>query len=333
MPTRGNDFYQPHLDRVSRSFALCIQQLPQPLRDRVALSYLLCRVLDTVEDSPWHDVGLRAEQDAQLEAFVRALPGPGEVERWAARFPAQIPEGERLLLADARALLTELHGLEPSVAGPIRETVLRMAAGMRHHAARDGALRLTHLAEVNRYCYFVAGVVGELLTALFLLDPPASPPPPALRRDAIHFGLFLQKVNLLKDQREDEREGRFLVPDREQLLASLRENGQGAIDYLTALPTSARGYRVFCAWSLFLGLGSLPFIAEGAKIPRSATLQLLAAIEPLAQDDAALRKAGDEALARLPVLGAVAPTLEDEVFARLSHPALSHADRVALRLL
>ncbi len=46
------EFYQTHLDRVSRSFAFCIRQLPDPLRGWVGLSYLLCRILDTIEDSP-----------------------------------------------------------------------------------------------------------------------------------------------------------------------------------------------------------------------------------------------------------------------------------------
>ena len=44
-------FYQTHLDRVSRSFAFCIKKLESPLRQWVSLAYLLCRVLDTVEDS------------------------------------------------------------------------------------------------------------------------------------------------------------------------------------------------------------------------------------------------------------------------------------------
>jgi farnesyl-diphosphate farnesyltransferase len=35
---------------VSRSFAVVIQQLPQPLRDAVCVFYLVLRGLDTVED-------------------------------------------------------------------------------------------------------------------------------------------------------------------------------------------------------------------------------------------------------------------------------------------
>ena len=70
---------------------------------------------------------------------------------------------------------------------------------------------------------------------------------------AYHFGLFLQKVNILKDQQEDEAAGRFLVPDRRALLASLRDNARGALQYILALPRGERGYRIFCAWSLMIG--------------------------------------------------------------------------------
>ena len=38
------------LPRVSRTFALSIAALPEALRDAIRVAYLLCRVVDTVED-------------------------------------------------------------------------------------------------------------------------------------------------------------------------------------------------------------------------------------------------------------------------------------------
>lgn len=38
------------LNRVSRSFAVVIQQLPPSLRDAICVFYLVLRALDTVED-------------------------------------------------------------------------------------------------------------------------------------------------------------------------------------------------------------------------------------------------------------------------------------------
>jgi len=342
------DFYQSHLNRVSRSFAFCIQKLDSPLRQWTSLSYLLCRVLDTVEDSPWGNVALRSGHYEDFESFIRSNPKKSVVAEWSSNFPDSIPEGEKQLLVDASLLFQDLHDLPPSVRTHLQDTVLRMSAGMRHYGQDpSGALKLSDLGEVNRYCYFVAGIVGELLTRLVLEAHSDFKPKPDLFKNAFHFGLFLQKVNLLKDQLTDEKEGRFLVPSRALLLASLRENAQGSVDYITSLPIEEKGYRVFCAWSLFLGAASLPWIqqsfaqADSSKIPRSVTEELLEAIEEICQDNEALQS---EILPHLNSL----PELEDssldeasvsknpqilEWFYRIAGNALATEDFKNLRLI
>ena len=40
------------LPGVSRTFALTIPRLPEPLRASVTNAYLLCRIADTIEDEP-----------------------------------------------------------------------------------------------------------------------------------------------------------------------------------------------------------------------------------------------------------------------------------------
>ncbi len=39
------------LHGVSRTFALGIELLKEPLRDEIGIAYLVCRILDTIEDS------------------------------------------------------------------------------------------------------------------------------------------------------------------------------------------------------------------------------------------------------------------------------------------
>ena len=48
-------FIKDFIPKVSRTFALTISFLPRGLRDSVYTSYLLCRVADTLEDSPYLD--------------------------------------------------------------------------------------------------------------------------------------------------------------------------------------------------------------------------------------------------------------------------------------
>ncbi len=298
-------FYQGHLDQVSRSFAFCIARLQGSLRERVGLAYLICRVLDTVEDAAWPS---ESEQSLQFEGFERLLTepfAPGEVAEWSARFPSDLPEGEASLLVDAGVLFADLQALEPAARDSIQEPVLSMCRGMRHFASRrsGGRLILASIADVNQYCFFVAGVVGEALTRLVFIDRAGAVDERALV-DSFHFGLFLQKINLLKDQAQDERSGRFLVPSRGDLIASLAEHAHRAIEYVTALPERYLGYRLFCSWSLFLGLASLPFIEKSfrekndmVKIPRAQTRRLLEEIESVVGDNSRLTQLFDLACA------------------------------------
>ena len=121
---------------------------------------------------------------------------------------------------------------------------------------------------------------------------------------AYQFGVFLQKLNILKDQREDEESGRFLIPDRRELLASLRDHAPGALAYLQAIPLAERGYRIFCAWSLMMGattVRALDGALDGARTSRRAeTAALLAQTAAIAQDNAALARQFAELMPRLP---------------------------------
>jgi phytoene/squalene synthetase len=300
MPEKNNqraEFYQNHLDRVSRSFAFCIARLPSPLREQVGLSYLICRILDTVEDADWPNKSLQAEQFIKFDELLVSKFTDEDFGQWRAKFPTDLPEGERLLLDDASIILRDFQNLPELARNAIEEPVLSMSRGMHHFALskNHNQLRLKNLREVNQYCFFVAGVVGEILTRLVANTIGKAQIDRRELVDAFHFGLFLQKINILKDQRSDEEHGRFLVPSRNEVVASLREHAARAIEYVTSIPKSHIGFRLFCSWSLFLGLASLPWIQQGweqkdlSKIPRDQTQALLKEVESIVGDDVRLK--------------------------------------------
>jgi hypothetical protein len=103
--------------------------------------------------------------------------------------------------------------------------------------------------------------------------------------------LFLQKINILKDQKTDESEGRYLVHSREDLLSSLSSNADGALQYLLDIPICEKGYRLFCAWSLFLGLSMLPFLRQTwlknlfSRMPRKWVEKKLKHLETIIDDN------------------------------------------------
>lgn len=295
--TSASDFYQSHLDRVSRSFAFCIRQLPEPLHDWIGLSYLLCRVVDTIEDSAWPDM---ESQFAAFHAFDESLKNVDAVSGlvdWTEKFPESLPESEKKLIDDAPRLLGDFHKLPPQVMEIIRELVLSMSEGMQHfcHQRQGGSLRLRNLGEVNQYCFFVAGVVGELLAKLVSRVEPKFRLSQLNLLRAHHFGLFLQKVNLLKDQVGDEKLGRHLIPSRELVEDSSEENAVKALDFLLDLPKEQIEFRRFCAWSLFLGLEALRVARQSLlrqrvlKVPRAEMETVLLKVEEALGDDSALR--------------------------------------------
>src|SRR5712691_3338572 len=102
---RSHEFYQYHLDAVSRSFALCIPQLASPFRERVALSYLLLRVLDTVEDAPFANKLVQQRQFEVFRGFLRKPPRTAAVDAFRAAFPALLTDAERELLEVTGVLL------------------------------------------------------------------------------------------------------------------------------------------------------------------------------------------------------------------------------------
>ena len=291
-------FYQAHLDRVSRSFAFCIARLDSPMRERVGLGYLICRIVDTIEDAGWKNFAAQEKSFREFDEFLVHKPSRESVLAWRERFPkADVSEGETLLLNDAHQIFTDFHSLPNDAREILAAPILSMSAGMLHFMKRrsvEGELRLRNVSDVNRYCFFVAGVVGEMLSGFVgssvgssggSLNEAAKEKTKTSIQDAFRFGLFLQKINLLKDQAGDEKQGRFLVPSREILRRSLAQDAEIAFRYLRGLPDRALGFRLFCAWSLFLGLASLPWIEQSqgavdkAKIPRDEAALLLTAIE------------------------------------------------------
>jgi phytoene/squalene synthetase len=306
---RSPALYQRLLDEVSRSFALCIPQLEPPFRDQVALAYLLMRVLDTVEDAPFDETALQQRQFERLRGFLCAMPPPRDIAAFLAEFPARISERERHLLAYTPALLEDGHGLAAPVRGAIFRAVDRMAKGMAAYTCRPSRLCLVDLEDVSRYCCLVAGLVGEMLTELWAIANRQPPPPVAL---AYHFGLFLQKVNILKDQRDDEAADRFLVPDRAELLASLRGDAQGALAYLQALPRNDRSYRTFCAWCLMMGATTVAQLDQPKQSHRAETAELLARTASIVTDNGALGHLFAELLPPLPALALRAPLPKPE---------------------
>lgn len=274
---------------TSRTFALAIPLLPEPTRQEVTISYLLFRIADTFEDASSWPRHLRIEA---LERFGRLLErsDPDEIAAVSRQWAAEVPcdhDGYRELLAEIPDVLDSFFELSPRAVDLIRFHTRRTAEGMAGFVARttdEGELRLADLDDLRSYCYVVAGIVGELLTELFLLGRPAlESAGPVLREHAATFGEGLQLVNILKDSASDATEGRRYLPegvDRAEVLALARRDLGAAAEYVWALQQAGaeRGVIAFNALPVQLAYATLDRVeaaGPGSKLSRSEVYSIV----------------------------------------------------------
>lgn len=269
------------LEKTSRTFALSIPVLPEPTRRQVMIAYLLFRIADTFEDAAHWPAERRREALGEFEALLRAHTAR-EAERLSAKWSAAGPSphaGYSELIAAVPVVLDSFFELDPEAVASVREHVIRSARGMAGFVARarEGELVLKDLEDLKAYCYAVAGIVGEMLTDLFLVKRDAlAPSATYLRERASTFGEALQLVNILKDASVDVSEGRSFLPrsvPRSEIFALARRDLAVAGDYTLALQRAGapRGIVEFCALPAELAWATLEKVearGPGAKISR-----------------------------------------------------------------
>lgn len=281
------------LVKTSRTFALSIPPLPEPTRREVTIAYLLFRLIDTVEDASHWPQRRRVEA---LAAFRELLSSPSpeaaaEISRLWRDEGISAHAGYRELVAELPAVLAAHRALDAAASGAIASHVSRCAEGMASFVSQTdagGQLQLSSLEELQRYCYVVAGIVGEMLTELLLLDAPAlAAVAGELRSRAATFGEGLQLVNVLKDAGDDAREGRRYLPEAveaEAVFALARRDLGAAGEYVHALQRAGapRGFVEFTALPVRLAWATLDVVERhgpGAKLSRVRVFGIRAELE------------------------------------------------------
>ncbi|HKP94443.1 MAG TPA: phytoene/squalene synthase family protein [Fibrobacteria bacterium] len=299
------------LGKTSRTFALNIQVLPAGLRRQVLLAYLFCRMADTLEDDGELEEAAKvrlleafrglfppdaheAIRRSRLEAFRASLPPEwGRSERW-----------DHLLVHHCDWIYPQLSAFPEAVVSAISRCVGEMGAGMidftrKQAKTRSGQVLIESIEDLDRYCYYVAGTVGNLLCDLFTLHSPliGKKRGEALRALSVSFGLGLQLTNILKDVQEDRRrnvsyipnslleaehltEAAFLASEGEgagrekpggrdaaarvmaRLIGKAKSHLQDALDYSCLLPRLEPRLRLFCLWPLFMAVENLVLMGE-----------------------------------------------------------------------
>ncbi|KAL9244976.1 hypothetical protein vseg_018688 [Gypsophila vaccaria] len=174
------------LHKVSRSFALVIQQLGSELRNAVCIFYLVLRALDTVED----DTSIATEVKVPiLKAFHQHIYDPN----W--HFSCGTKH-YKVLMDEFHQVSTAFLELDRGYQEAIEDITKRMGAGMAKFICKE----VETVDDYDEYCYYVAGLVGLGLSKLFHNSGLEDMPTDALSNS---MGLFLQKTNIIRDYLED----------------------------------------------------------------------------------------------------------------------------------
>jgi farnesyl-diphosphate farnesyltransferase len=343
---RYQDQILPH---VSRTFALTIPQLPPALSTPVTCAYLLCRIADTIEDEP----ALAAPETlAFLRRFSAVVAGNGEPAALAQDLEHRLSERtlatERDLVKHMDRVIRVTAKLGKAQQTAIQRCVELMCYGMPRFQFNASLRGLARSSDLDEYCYYVAGVVGEMLTDLFCdYSPDIARRRPALNSLAASFAQGLQMTNILKDVWEDRSRGACWLPqevftrygvDLERASNELPDPGfsaamselvgvahahlRNALDYTLLIPGNEKGIRRFCLWAIGLAVLTLRKIARNpgftaggqVKVSRSALRMTLLATNMAISNDWLLRRmfaaaANGLPLARLGEVRRPRPTL------------------------
>lgn len=323
-------FCKKSLAKVSRTFALNIKILEGDLFKSVLLCYLLCRIIDTVEDCPDQNAQwkiellnefpqyLEAHDDEKLQLWIsRALEGKSK--------PA---EGE--LLEQTACVLRGYWSLPEDLRHHNQRWVTEMSEGMAKYIDKfsDGSdIVLKDRAELEDYCYYVAGTVGLFLTDSFQdYYKFSTETSMELERNAISFGLGLQFTNIAKDVIEDRLRGwtylplsylekyslglddfMKLSPDHHaqlekaylDLLDDALSHLKNALEYTLALPPQNLRPRIFCLWPLWMAVETLIvlkdqhrnlMLGKKVKISRAKVKEIMAKTTMMAPFNELLRR-------------------------------------------
>jgi len=319
-----DDFQSEMLEGVSRTFALTIPQLPAALCRVVSNAYLLCRIVDTIEDEP---ALTGARKNYFYEQFLRTLKVPRNAETFSRQLcvslSSQTPPAEHELIRNVPRVVRITRSFSEPQREALQRCVSAMAKGMGQFQLRGEKQGLQSLEDLDQYCYYVAGVVGQMLTNLFCLhSPEIAQNRKALMALAVSFGQGLQMTNILKDVWEDYQRGACWLPrkifaeegfDLNDLTTGRNRQGfdrgvrrligithghlKNALSYSLLIPKEETGIRNFCLWAIGLALLTLRkinkhlYYTDGSqvKISRSSVKGTILATRLAVQNDRLLK--------------------------------------------
>ena len=292
------------LRRVSRTFALSIEQLPRELRDIVTIGYLMFRISDAIED---HNNVHATRKAYLLNQWANVLQDKVPVSTFLSEISDLDHTDPEIQVAQSTdKILDELAKLPSEPRLILVKHVIATSIGMARWQEHGPFVRDEQ--EMDDYMHQVAGRVGYLLTDVFSWYSPS------INRLKEHlmplgrqFGLALQTVNIIRGIRKDYDRGWVFIPEQyfektglgrddlfkpanidsalqvlDILTKKAAQHLEKGLEYIELLPRSEHRIRLFCIWPLLFAARTLAisrnnpdvFLTE-AKITRMEVKKII----------------------------------------------------------
>ena len=192
----------------ARTFALTLAILPRSLREPLGVTYLLARASDTIADAGMIS---RERRVALLEELESTLSGGSPKARWGwapVMMSGELDASQAELMAAVPRLINALEiSFDRDELFKLWRLILE---GQLFDLRRFPSDEPLNREELERYCFLVAGSVGECWTRLLSVHAPdrLMLPMTEMIPLGIAYGKGLQLLNILRDRAEDRSLGR-----------------------------------------------------------------------------------------------------------------------------
>jgi farnesyl-diphosphate farnesyltransferase len=269
---KGNE---ESLIKQSRSFSIPILNLDSRFLTPVMVEYNLNKTIDTIEDSPVlePDEKIHLIQDF-CDHLKREAFSPGLKKRML----EVTPEDEAYVFRNYEATINLFSTLSNQEKALGRRWTEEMATGMCTFLTRS----IKTLKDLNDYCYYVAGTVGLYLTGILRIKGSNLTQKIFKRMEshAVSFGLFLQKLNIIRDHVEDNTNKKrgfwpqsYFQQEKDPIKIlnkmcreTLSNDVPGAIEYYRNIPRGNDSYEVFIRFILRSGLEYLKILKNNRSV-------------------------------------------------------------------
>ena len=290
-PTTQRRLLTTLLKTVSRAFYLSLRILPAPIRQPIALAYLLARAADTIADASPLPPNRRLTNLRLLQSHLSADAAfPSEIAATLARdLP---PSAERHLLQSLPDIFALLHTLTPPDRRRVRNVVHTLTRGMQTDLTTFPPTESSTITaiqtdqQLDDYTYLIAGCVGEFWTQTLIAHTPALHHwrPDHMAALGVKYGTALQLTNILRDAPQDLRQGRCYLPQSQLTRARLSPQDLLAETNAPTDPlaeTNIRDTRPLLAWATRRALRNYAAATDYIlAIPRRCLRLRLAALWP-----------------------------------------------------